>query len=113
MIPSVKTAEIYKGSIAFIVLQLIMLALVMAFPVLVTGGIQKAESLTSDQIMQQLEMPAAEEPANPAADPAATPASGTPASADPKPADAKEAEADDPMKAMLEEAEKDAKKKKP
>jgi TRAP-type mannitol/chloroaromatic compound transport system permease large subunit len=117
LIPSVKTAEIYKGSIAFIVLQLIMLALVMAFPVLVTGGIQKAESLTSDQIMQQLEMPAAEEPANPAADPAATPASGTPASADPladpKPADAKEPEADDPMKAMLEEAEKDAKKKKP
>ena len=50
-------------------------------------------------------------------DPAATPASGTPASADPladpKPADAKEPEADDPMKAMLEEAEKDAKKKKP
>ena len=33
--------------------------------------------------------------------------------ADPKPADAKEPEADDPMKAMLEEAEKDAKKKKP
>ncbi|MBK6385762.1 MAG: TRAP transporter large permease subunit [Rhodoferax sp.] len=117
LIPSVKTAEIYKGSIAFIVLQLIMLALVMAFPVLVTGGIQKAESLTSDQIMQQLEMPAAEEPANPAADPAAAPASGAPASADPladpKPADAKEPEADDPMKAMLEEAEKDAKKKKP
>ncbi|MBK7546616.1 MAG: TRAP transporter large permease subunit [Rhodoferax sp.] len=117
LIPSVKTAEIYKGSIAFIVLQLIMLALVMAFPVLVTGGIQKAESLTSDQIMQQLEMPAAEEPANPAADPAAAPASGAQASADPladpKPADAKEPEADDPMKAMLEEAEKDAKKKKP
>ena len=117
LIPSVKTAEIYKGSIAFIVLQLIMLALVMAFPVLVTGGIQKAESLTSDQIMQQLEMPAAEEPANPAADPAAAPASGAQAGADPladpKPADAKEPEADDPMKAMLEEAEKDAKKKKP
>ena len=115
LIPSVKTAEIYKGSVAFIILQLIMLVIVMAFPVLVTGGIQKAESLTSDQIMQQLEMPAAEEPANPAADPAAMPASGTPAGADPladpKPADAKEAEADDPMKAMLEEAEKDAKKK--
>jgi TRAP-type mannitol/chloroaromatic compound transport system permease large subunit len=115
LIPSVKTAEIYKGSVAFIILQLIMLVIVMAFPVLVTGGIQKAESLTSDQIMQQLEMPAAEEPANPAADPAAMPASGTPAGADPladpKPADAKEVEADDPMKAMLEEAEKDAKKK--
>ena len=97
----------------FIILQLIMVIAVMVF-LLVTGGIEKAESLNADQIMQQLEMPAAEEPANPAADPAATPASGAPASADPladpKPADAK-AEADDPMKAMLEEAEKDAKKK--
>ena len=111
LIPSVKTAEIYKGSIAFIILQLIMVAAVMVFPSLVTGGIQKAESLNADQIMQQLEMPNAGEPASPAADSAATPASGADPLADPKPADTKEAEADDPMKAMLEEAEKDAKKK--
>ncbi|MFM2274263.1 MAG: Sialic acid transporter permease protein SiaT [Pseudomonadota bacterium] len=109
LIPSVKTAEIYKGSIAFIILQLIMVAAVMVFPSLVTGGIQKAESLNADQIMQQLEMP------NAAADPAATPASGAAVGidplADPNPANAKEAEADDPMKAMLEEVEKDTKKK--
>jgi TRAP-type mannitol/chloroaromatic compound transport system permease large subunit len=57
LIPSVKTTEIYKGSIAFIVLQLIMVSAVIAFPVLVTGGIEKVEKLSAEQIMQQLSMP--------------------------------------------------------
>lgn len=55
LIPSVKTSEIYKGSIAFIILQLIMVMAVIVFPVLVTGGIEKVESLSADQIMQQLD----------------------------------------------------------
>ncbi|MEN9486312.1 MAG: hypothetical protein RJB37_4192, partial [Pseudomonadota bacterium] len=38
MIPAVETSHIYKGSIAFIVLQLIMVAVVIAFPTLVSGG---------------------------------------------------------------------------
>jgi TRAP-type mannitol/chloroaromatic compound transport system permease large subunit len=111
LIPSVKTSEIYKGSIAFIVLQLIMVGAIMAFPVLVTGGIEKVEALSSDQIMQQLNMPNAEQPAGapaaPASDPLAPPAADPYA---PPPSDAKAAE-DDPMKAVLEAAEKDAKKK--
>ena len=40
-IPAVTTAQIYKGSIAFICLQLVMVAAVIAFPSLVTGGIEK------------------------------------------------------------------------
>jgi len=68
MIPSVKTSEIYKGSIAFICLQLIMVTAVIVFPVLVTGGIEKVEALSADQIMQQLQMPDAEGAAE-AADP--------------------------------------------
>jgi len=55
LIPSVKTTEIYKGSIAFIILQVIMVVSVIMFPVLVTGGIEKKESLTADQIMEQLD----------------------------------------------------------
>ncbi len=98
LIPSVKTIEIYKGSIAFIVLQLIMLVCVIAFPVLVTGGIEKVEALSSEQIMNQLEMPKPEE----AADPTAGMDTGT---------KAEEAANDDPMKAMMEATEKDAKKK--
>ena len=105
LIPSVKTAEIYKGSIAFICLQLIMVAAVIAFPVLVTGGIEKAETLNSDQIMEQLDMPNPDE----AADPAAAAAGDAKEGDLPNPA-ADAAQEDDPMKAMLEANEKDAKK---
>jgi TRAP-type mannitol/chloroaromatic compound transport system permease large subunit len=100
LIPSVKTSEIYKGSIAFIILQLIMVVVVIAFPVLVTGGIQKEESLSSEQIMNQLEMPKAEEAADPTAGMDTGAKTDDPAKAE-----------DDPMKAMLEANEKDAKKK--
>jgi TRAP-type mannitol/chloroaromatic compound transport system permease large subunit len=41
-IPAVTTAQIYKGSIAFIVLQVIMVAVVIAMPNLVIGGIDRA-----------------------------------------------------------------------
>jgi TRAP-type mannitol/chloroaromatic compound transport system permease large subunit len=106
LIPSVKTSEIYKGSIAFICLQLIMVAAVIAFPVLVTGGIEKTEALSSDQIMQQLDIPTPEAPVD-----AVTPAEGAAKEGEmPNPA-ADAAKEDDPMKAMLEANEKDAKKK--
>ena len=104
LIPSVKTSEIYKGSIAFIVLQLIMLAAVIAFPVLVTGGIEKAESLNADQIMEQLEMPKTDDAADPTAGMEGA-AEGAPAAPD------EAGKEEDPMKAMLEEAEKDGQKK--
>jgi Tripartite ATP-independent periplasmic transporter, DctM component len=112
VIPAVTTTEIYKGSIAFIILQLIMVAAVMVFPQLVTGGIEKVEKLNSDQVMEQLQMPkseeeekqeaedkkAAEEPAKPGEE------------AKPGAASSKEKE-DDPMKALLEANEKDKEKK--
>ena len=94
-IPAVTTAQIYKGSIAFIVLQLIMVGAVMMFPNLVTGGIEKTEKLNAEQVMEQLAMPPAEE--EPAVDPLATPASG---------AEAGEAKVDDPMRDLLESTEK-------
>ena len=100
LIPAVKTSEIYKGSIAFICLQLIMVISVVVFPVLVTGGMEKVESLNADQIMQQLEMPAAEDPVDAAADLL----KGEPG--DPKGTD----EPVDPMKAMMEDVKKDGSK---
>jgi hypothetical protein len=106
LIPSVKTAEIYKGSIAFIILQLIMVVAVIAFPVLVTGGIEKVETLNADQIMQQLDMPSADQPADAASAPDGTVKEGEM----PNPA-ADAGKENDPMKAMLEAAEKDAAKK--
>jgi TRAP-type mannitol/chloroaromatic compound transport system permease large subunit len=55
LIPSVKTTEIYKGSIAFIILQLIMVAAVIVYPGLVTGGMEEGTKLDATEVMQQLE----------------------------------------------------------
>jgi TRAP-type mannitol/chloroaromatic compound transport system permease large subunit len=56
-IPAVTTAQIYKGSIAFIVLQLTMVAAIIAFPKLVTGGIDEGVKIDADKALEQLGMP--------------------------------------------------------
>jgi TRAP-type mannitol/chloroaromatic compound transport system permease large subunit len=53
-IPAVKTSEIYKGSIAFIVLQLIMVAAIIAFPNLVTGGLKEGVKIDADAAFEQM-----------------------------------------------------------
>jgi len=53
-IPAVKTSEIYKGSIAFIVLQLIMVAAIIIFPNLVTGGIKEGVKIDADAAFEQM-----------------------------------------------------------
>jgi TRAP-type mannitol/chloroaromatic compound transport system permease large subunit len=104
LIPSVKTIEIYKGSIAYIILQLIMVVVVIAFPVLVTGGIEKEAALSSDQIMLQLDIQTGDDAqANAQDDAKTTDGLPVPPSEAPK-------EDDDPMKALLEATSKDTKK---
>lgn len=99
-IPAVTTSQIYKGSIAFIILQLIMVAAIMIFPSLVTGGIEKVDKLNAEQVLEQLQMPKSEEEIKEEADTEA--------------AEAAEAagKEEDPMKA-LEEATKPKDVKKP
>jgi TRAP-type mannitol/chloroaromatic compound transport system permease large subunit len=58
LIPAVTTGQIYKGSIAFIVLQLIMVAAVITFPQLVSGNITQTQKLDEAEILQQLQLPA-------------------------------------------------------
>ena len=55
-IPAVTTGQIYKGSIAFIVLQLIMVAVIMINPEIVSGGITKVKRLSADQVENLLEI---------------------------------------------------------
>lgn len=93
LIPSVKTSEIYKGSIAFICLQLVMLVMIMVFPVLVTGGIEKTVTLTEEQIMQQMQAP-----------------DDTDANSDSENKSSEKEE--DPMKALQDSMAKEAKEKK-
>ena len=56
-IPAVTTAQIYKGSIAFIVLQVIMVGAIIAFPHLVVGGIVEGEKIDADKALQEMRMP--------------------------------------------------------
>ena len=104
LIASVKTIEIYKGSIAFIILQLIMVVAVIAFPVLVTGGMEKDAALSSDQIMLQLDIQTGDD-AQAKPEDGANQTDGLPV----PPSDATK-EDDDPMKALLEATSKDVKK---
>ena len=104
LIASVKTIEIYKGSISFIILQLIMVVAVIAFPVLVTGGMEKEATLSSDQIMLQLDIQTGDDAQTKPAD-GSNQTDGLPV----PPSDATK-EDDDPMKALLEATSKDAKK---
>ena len=107
-IPAVTTPQIYKGSIAFIILQLMMVAAVIAFPNLVTGGIGKVEQIDADKALQQMMAPepeaAASEPTAAGSEPSQG-ASGPAGSENPSVAE------EDPMKALEESMKKDAAKK--
>jgi TRAP-type mannitol/chloroaromatic compound transport system permease large subunit len=100
-IPAVTTLQIYKGSIAFIVLQLIMVAVIVFNPTLVTGNLEKAvvvdDAAVSDMLnnMSGLEGDAAGE----------TP-QDEPASADGLPTPPAEDAEIDPAKALLESMKK-------
>ena len=54
-IKAVTTAQIYKGSIIFIILQLMMLAAVIAFPNLVTDRLDKAPAVNLENIRLEAE----------------------------------------------------------
>ena len=55
-IPAVTTAQIYKGSIAFIILQLIMVAAIIAYPKLVIGGLDDGgPKLDADAVFEQMQ----------------------------------------------------------
>ena len=71
-IPAVTTAEIYKGSIAFIILQVIMVVAVIMFPTMVTGGMDQKKGLDNQAVMEALEQSStADEEATEASEPSA------------------------------------------
>ncbi|MEN9417648.1 MAG: hypothetical protein RI988_1268 [Pseudomonadota bacterium] len=114
-IPAVTTAQIYKGSIAFIVLQLIMVAVVIAYPKLVIDGIDEGVKVDADKALESLMQQTPAAPALPATlEPAGSaPAGGGSPGGLPAPAPAPApAQQEDPMKALLEAVKEDAQKKK-
>lgn len=54
-IEGIRTLDIYRGSIPFVIIQVIVLGLLIAFPQLVTGGLDKAVEVDLDSI--RIEVP--------------------------------------------------------
>ena len=98
MIAPVTTTQIYWGAIPFLCIQILMVALVITFPGIVSSGLDKAEVYDLDKVRLEMEanMPAPMEQADPTA--------GMPGSEAP-------AAEDDPLKAMQESLSQDAEKK--
>jgi tripartite ATP-independent transporter DctM subunit len=121
-IKAVTTSQIYKGSIAFIVLQLIMVAAIVLEPALVTGNIDKGVAIDADAALQEMREAGREamelrkedrEQGTQGAEPGASAAGGPPAAEEgaASAAEGQDAATDnDPMKGLLD-AIKDDKKK--
>jgi TRAP-type mannitol/chloroaromatic compound transport system permease large subunit len=58
MTPGVTTGQIYWGAVPFVLIQLLMVALIIIFPGLVSGGLAKKAAVDTDQI--RIEIPAEE-----------------------------------------------------
>jgi hypothetical protein len=97
-IPAVTTLQIYKGSIAFIILQLIMVAVIVFNPGLVTGNLTQAtvvdDAAVSDMLNNMSDLQTDAE--------ADAPQEGPPASTDGLPTPPAEETEADPAKALLE-----------
>jgi TRAP-type mannitol/chloroaromatic compound transport system permease large subunit len=116
-ISAVTTAQIYKGAFVFIALQLIMLALVISFPGLVTNQIEKAPAVNMESIKLEAEQggygpPLPEPSLAPEPQPSAGGVSQPPAGAMPQPEAAAPQQAEDPMAEVMRALEKEAQGKK-
>jgi TRAP-type mannitol/chloroaromatic compound transport system permease large subunit len=89
--------QIYWGAVPFVIIQIVMVGLIIAFPGLVSSGLTKDPTVDADQVIQQMEVDKKQE-----SDDQAAAAIANPASAE---------EADDPMKRMMESIKDDAAKK--
>ena len=111
-IPAVATSQIYTGSIAFICVQLVMVAVVIAFPSLVTGGIEKTTEIDADKALQMMQDKANSDRGAPQAPTLQVPgAPGTSASDAAGAGAAPNTDKEDPMKGLLDSMQKDGEKK--
>jgi GntP family gluconate:H+ symporter len=93
-IEPVTTGQIYWGAVPFVIIQIIMVGLIIAFPGIVSSGLDKEDTLNLEQVQTEM-MNASQTDA----DPNATAPAGN------------ELPADDPMKMMQDAINKDAQKK--
>lgn len=91
LIPPVSTMQIYWGAVPFVIIQVVMVALIIAFPGIVSSGLDEREVIDLNQVSIEMAEPPAE------VDPVTKP-EGDAAAAD-----------EDPMKAMQESVDRDNK----
>src|SRR5574343_944222 len=103
MIPPVTTMQIYWGAVPFVVIQLIMVGLIIAFPGIVSSGLDKQEVYDLDKVRMEMEAAVPDVPAPDFVDPASD--------AEGAPAEGEEGAADDPLKALQDSLDKDGNKK--
>ncbi len=107
-IPPVTTMQIYWGAVPFVFIQIIMVALIIIFPGIVSSGLDKTVDVDLNKVQIEMEN-AANPPAAELTAPGASGATGTEVTPQPEAAPGAESEPEDPMKAM-EKAISDSKK---
>ena len=106
LIQPVTTMQIYWGAVPFVLIQVVMVGLIIAFPGIVSSGLDKPEVYDMDKIRLQMESDMTNlEP--PVLLPGESTESTDPAMPEPAP-EAEPAE-EDPLKAMQDELKKDEK----
>ncbi len=104
-IRKVTTGDIYRGAIPFVVIQVVMVAIVIFFPGIVTGNLDKPLDIDVDKAFRELRKDSRDDSTNPYLNPppaAETPASGAEPSSDANP---------DPMQALIESMKRNQPKK--
>ncbi|HLL11312.1 MAG TPA: TRAP transporter large permease subunit, partial [Rubrivivax sp.] len=104
LVPRVTTGQIYWGAVPFVVIQIIMVGLIIAFPGIVSRDLNKPDAGNIEQLQFEIDRGNASDAASAAS--AALPGLTMPAP-DAKPADAEE----DPMEAIRRANEQDQQKK--
>jgi GntP family gluconate:H+ symporter len=102
LIQPVTTMQIYWGAIPFVIIQIIMVGLIIAFPGIVSSGLDKAAAVDLDKVGAEMmaTMPSNDSPAPAPAMDSSAPEGATPA-VQGEPASSSNAN-DDPMKALEE-----------
>jgi GntP family gluconate:H+ symporter len=102
LIQPVTTMQIYWGAIPFVIIQIVMVGLIIAFPGIVSSGLDKAAAVDLDKVGAEMmaNMPSNDSPAPVPATDSSAPESSAPATQS-EPASGSNAN-DDPMKALEE-----------
>ncbi len=106
------TSQIYWGAVPFVVIQLVMVGILIAFPGLVTGGLGQQKTIDADKAFQELRLREDESAGPPSAAPSASDVLPEAASTPAAPATQQEDlhVDDDPMKALQDAMRADRKK---